>query len=172
MWLWIVKVFEVFLLWNYWNAVGKVMVDKVKDLLIKLYIFYSSIHSPNVQEPSESERTQTEGDASDPYMMVHSWYECFLEATQSIGCSNEVDKYLAENFDGKNDVNFEILGGGRTILAGIKCCPKWLRMCWLYPFPLLHLSQHLALEVHSWSILEFTLSSHGSKSCMCTKLYS
>ena len=34
----------------YCNAVEKVMVDKVKDLLIKLYIFYSSIHSPNVQE--------------------------------------------------------------------------------------------------------------------------
>ena len=48
------------------------MVDKVKDLLIKLHIFYSSIHSPNVQEPSESERTQMEGDASDPYVMVHS----------------------------------------------------------------------------------------------------
>ena len=48
------------------------MVDKVKDLLIKLHIFYSSIHSPNVQEPSERERTQMEGDASDPYVMVHS----------------------------------------------------------------------------------------------------
>jgi len=34
----------------YCNAVEKVMVDKVKDLLIKLYNFYSSIHSTNVQE--------------------------------------------------------------------------------------------------------------------------
>ena len=69
-----------------------------------------------------------------------------MEATQSIGCSNEVDKYLAENFDGRNDVNFEILGGGRKILIGIKCCPKWLRMYLLHLFRLLHLSQHLALE--------------------------
>ena len=39
----------------YGNAVAKVMVDKVKDLLYKLYNFYSSIHSPNVQEQSEWE---------------------------------------------------------------------------------------------------------------------
>ena len=50
------------------------------------------------------------GDASDPYVMVHSRYELFLEAEQSIGCSNEVDKYLAENCDGRMDVNFEVLG--------------------------------------------------------------
>ena len=40
--------------------VGKVMVDKMKDLLINLFNlfnFYSSIHSPNVQESSRSERT-------------------------------------------------------------------------------------------------------------------
>ena len=35
----------------------EVMVDKVKDLLYKLYNFYSSIHSPNVQDQSGSERT-------------------------------------------------------------------------------------------------------------------
>ena len=49
------------------------------------------------------------GDASDPYVMVHSRYELFLEAEQSVGCSNEVHKYLAENCDGRKDVNFEIL---------------------------------------------------------------
>ena len=56
----------------YGNEVEKVIVDKVKDLLIKLFNFYSSIHSPNVQEPSGSEMTQIEGDASDIYVMVHS----------------------------------------------------------------------------------------------------
>ena len=48
------------------------MVDKVKDLLMKLYNFYCFVHSPNVQETSGSERTQMEGDASNPYVMVHS----------------------------------------------------------------------------------------------------
>ena len=86
------------------------MVDKVKDLLMKLYIFYCSVHSPNVQEPSGNERTQMEGDASDPYVMVHSRYELFLEVEESIGCSNEVEKYLAKNCDGRKDVNFEVLG--------------------------------------------------------------
>ena len=50
-----------------------------------------------------------EGDASDPYVMVHSRYERFLETEQSAGCINEVEMYLVENSDGRNDVNFEIL---------------------------------------------------------------
>ena len=33
-----------------------------------------------------------------------------MEIEQSVGCSNEVDKYLAENCDTRKDVNFEILG--------------------------------------------------------------
>ena len=42
----------------YENSVGKVMVDKMKDLLMKLYNFYYSVHFPNMQEPSGSERTK------------------------------------------------------------------------------------------------------------------
>ena len=93
----------------YGNAVAKVMVDKVKDLLYKLYSFYSSIHSPNVQEQSRSERTELKSDASDPNVMVHSRYEHFLQVEQSVGCSNELEKHLAKNCDGRKDVNFEIL---------------------------------------------------------------
>ena len=50
------------------------------------------------------------GDASDPYVMVHSRYELFLEVEQSVGYRNEVDKYLTKNCDGRRDVNFEVLG--------------------------------------------------------------
>ena len=53
----------------YGNVVAEVMDDKMKDLLYKLYNFYSSIHSPNVQEQSGSERTKLKSDASDPYVM-------------------------------------------------------------------------------------------------------
>ena len=53
----------------YGNVVAEVMDDKMKDLLYKLYNFYSSIHSLNVQEQSGSERTKLESDASDPYVM-------------------------------------------------------------------------------------------------------
>ena len=91
----------------------EVMVDKVKDLLSKLYNFYSYIHSPNVQEQSGSERTKFESDASDPYVMVHSRYERLLQVEQSVSCSNEVEKYLAENCDSRKDTNFEILGWWR-----------------------------------------------------------
>ena len=93
----------------YGNAIAKVMVDKVKYLLYKLYNIYSSIHSPNVQKQSGNERTELESDASDPYVMVHLRYEHFLQVEQSVGCSNELEKYLAKNCDGRKDVNFEIL---------------------------------------------------------------
>ena len=63
--------------------------------------------------PSESERTHIEGDTIsciDPYVMVNSRYERFLEVEKSIGCSNEIEKYLAKNCESRRDVKFEILG--------------------------------------------------------------
>ena len=87
----------------YGNAVAEVMVDKVKNLLFKLNNFYTFIHSPNVQDQNRSKRTELESDASDPYVMIHSRYERFLQVEQSL------EKYLAENCDGRKDVNFEIL---------------------------------------------------------------
>ena len=42
--------------------------------------------------------------------MVNSRYERFLEAKKSIKCSNEIEKYLAENCESRRDVKFEILG--------------------------------------------------------------
>ena len=90
------------------------MVELVKDSLVKLYDYYSCVDSPNVQVPSGSEKTHIEGESigcSNPYMLVNSRFEHFLEAEQSIGCSNEIDKYLAENCESRRgDVKFEILG--------------------------------------------------------------
>ena len=43
--------------------------------------------------------------------MVNSRFDRFLEVEQSIGCSNEIDKYFAENCESRRaDVKFEILG--------------------------------------------------------------
>ena len=43
--------------------------------------------------------------------MVNSRFDWFLEAEQFIGCSDEIDKYLAENCESRRgDVKFEILG--------------------------------------------------------------
>ncbi|XP_050254044.1 zinc finger BED domain-containing protein RICESLEEPER 2-like [Quercus robur] len=91
------------------QEIAKVMVDKVKDLLFKLYNFCTFIHSPNVQDQSGSESTELESDASDPYVMVHSRYERFLQVEKSVGYSNELERYLAENCDSRKDANFEIL---------------------------------------------------------------
>ena len=90
------------------------MVDLVRKTIDRLYDYYSCFDSPNVTVPSESERTHIEGESigcSDPYAMVNSGFDYFLEAEQSIGCSNEIDKYLAENCESRSgDVKFEILG--------------------------------------------------------------
>ena len=50
-----------------------------------------------------------ESDVSDPYVIVYLRYERFLQVEQSVGCSNEVEKYFAENCDGGKGVNIEIL---------------------------------------------------------------
>ena len=98
----------------YGNEVADEMVELVRGSLVKLYDYYSYVDSPNVQVPSRSERTHIEGESiscRNPYAMVNSRFEHFLEAKQSIGYSNEIDKYLAENCESrKGDVKFEILG--------------------------------------------------------------
>ena len=63
--------------------------------------------------PSGSERIHIEGDiigCTDPYAMVNSRHERFLEAKKSIGCSNKIGKYLAKNCESRRDMKFEILG--------------------------------------------------------------
>ena len=98
----------------YGNEVADEIVELVRGSLVKLYDYYSYVDSPNVQVPSGSERTHIEGESiscRNPYAMVNSRFEHFLEAKQSIGYSNEIDKYLAENCESrKGDVKFEILG--------------------------------------------------------------
>ena len=94
----------------------------------------SHVDSPNVQVLSGSERTHIEGESigcSDSYVMVNSRFDHFLEVEQSIGCSNEIYKYLAENCESRRGgmSNLRYWGGGRPIQIGIKCCPNWLGMC-------------------------------------------
>ena len=96
----------------YGDEVFDVMFDLVRKTMDRLYDQYSCVDSPNVIVPSESERTHIEGDTIsciDPYVMVNSRYERFLEVEKSIGCSNEIEKYLIENCESRRDVKFDIL---------------------------------------------------------------
>ncbi|KAL4607447.1 hypothetical protein ACB092_09G175100 [Castanea dentata] len=97
----------------YRESVADEMVNLVRKTMDRLYDVYSRVDSPNGVVPSENERTHMEGDTiggSDPYAMVNSRYERFLEAEKSVGCSNEIERYLAENCESRRDVKFEILG--------------------------------------------------------------
>lgn len=91
----------------YGDKVAQEVIAKVRSKLNRLYDYYSFVPSPNVQVPIGSEGTQV-----DPYTMVDSQYEHFLEAKQFERCrlcSNEIEKYMAENCEGRKVVNFDIL---------------------------------------------------------------
>ena len=88
-------------------------IANVRDVLTKLYEHYASIHSPNVEVESVSEKstmtTNVDMSETNPYASMDSEYDLYLEVEQSMGCNNEFDKFLAENCEGRKDVNFDIL---------------------------------------------------------------
>ena len=92
---------------------ASVRIANVRDVLSKLYEHYFSIHSPNVEVESSSEMSTMMMDVDvsemNPYEIVDSQYDLYLEAEQSLGCNNELDKYLVENCEGRKDVNFDVL---------------------------------------------------------------
>ena len=66
----------------YGDEVVDEMIDLVRGTLVKVYDYYSCVDSPNVQVPGGSERTHI-GESigcSDPYAMVNSRFDRFLEA--------------------------------------------------------------------------------------------
>ncbi|KAL4652108.1 hypothetical protein ACB092_01G209400 [Castanea dentata] len=81
----------------YGESMADEMVDLVRKTMDGLYDVYSRVDSPNAVVPSENERTHMEGDT-------------IGEAKKSVGCSNEIERYLAENCESRRDVKFEILG--------------------------------------------------------------
>ena len=93
------------------KAYGK--IANVRDVLTKLYEHYASVHSPNVEVESSNEKSTTTMDVdvseTNPYALVNSQYNLYLEVEQSLGCNNELDKYLAEICEGRKDVNFDVL---------------------------------------------------------------
>ena len=145
------------------------MVDKVKYLLYKLYNIYSSIHSPNVQEQSGNERTKLESDASDPYVMVHLWYERFLQVEQFVGCRNEVKKYLAENCDGRKDVNFEILERWRDNWSRYQVLSKVAKDVLAVPVSIV--ASELAFSTGGWIVDPFwsSLSPFMVQNLVCSQ---
>ena len=97
----------------YGSEKAALKIAYVRDVLTKLFDYYASMHSPNVEVESVSEKstmtTDVEMSNTNPYAFMDSEYDLYLEAEQSMGCNNELDKFLAENCEGRKDVNFDIL---------------------------------------------------------------
>ena len=64
-----------------------------------------------IESSSKKSTTAINVDVSEtnPYSVVDSQYDLFLEAKQSFGCNNELDKYFAKNYEGRKYVNFDVL---------------------------------------------------------------
>ena len=64
-----------------------------------------------IESSSKKSTTAINVDVSEtnPYSVVDSQYDLFLEVKQSFGCNNELDKYFAENYEGRKYVNFDVL---------------------------------------------------------------
>ena len=85
----------------------------MKGVLERLYKHYNSTHSSYVSIQSASEISKMEGvdvvDDDDPNRFIASQFKAFRQGKQSVGCVDEVAKYLMENSEGENDKTFSIL---------------------------------------------------------------
>jgi hypothetical protein len=111
------------------KASGK--IASVRDVLTKLFDYYASVHSPNVEVESVSGKSTmtTDVDISEtnPYAFMDSQYDLYLEAEQSMGCNNELDKYFAENCEGRKYVNFDVLLWWKTNSSRYQVLSKMAR---------------------------------------------
>ena len=115
----------------YGDLVASLRIANVRDVLSKLYDYYSSLHSPNVEVESSSDKSTTMMDVevseTDPYAIIDTQYDLYFEAEQSLGCNNELDKYLAENYKGRKDLNFDVLLWWRTNSSRYQVLSKMAR---------------------------------------------
>uniref|UniRef100_A0A2N9GWW6 BED-type domain-containing protein n=1 Tax=Fagus sylvatica TaxID=28930 RepID=A0A2N9GWW6_FAGSY len=111
------------------KATGK--IANVRDVLTKLFDYYASIHSPNVEVESVSEKstmtTDVDMSKTNPYASMDLQYDLYLEAEQSMGCNNKLDKFLAKNCEGRKDVNFDILLLWKTNSSRYQVLSKMVR---------------------------------------------
>ena len=84
----------------------------MKGVLERLYEYYNSTHSSYVSIQSASETSRMEGDDDDdddPERFIASQYKAFRQGKQSVGCIDEIEKYLIENCEGENEKTSNIL---------------------------------------------------------------
>ena len=82
-----------------------------------------------VESSSEKSTTTKDVDVSEtnPYVTGDSQYDLYLEAEQSLGFNNELDKYLAENYEGRKDATFDVLLWWKTNSSRYQVLSKMAR---------------------------------------------
>ena len=130
------------------KASGKIV--NVRDILTKLYEHYASVHSPNVEVESLSEKSTTTMDVdvseTNLYALIESQYDLYLEVEQSMVVTMSLTNIWLKVVKVEKMRLLMYCFGGRPTLVGIKCCLKWLGMFWRYLFLLLLPSHHLVRE--------------------------
>ncbi|XP_028116579.1 zinc finger BED domain-containing protein RICESLEEPER 2-like [Camellia sinensis] len=87
------------------------MVDKVKSCLSRLYSHYVTLYPSNEKLPSVSEVVNMveADDDDDPYSLVDSQFNSYLEGRCTSGSKSELEQYLSEDEHFAKNQTFEIL---------------------------------------------------------------
>ncbi|KAF7121264.1 hypothetical protein RHSIM_Rhsim13G0135300 [Rhododendron simsii] len=92
------------------KAVGEKMEKQVKDVLNKLYDSYEKEGEvrQNVPSASSMPRVMEENEDCDRHLNLASEFDTYLEEYSSV-CSSEVDKYLGDLCERRDNPDFDIL---------------------------------------------------------------
>ncbi|KAI8536077.1 hypothetical protein RHMOL_Rhmol10G0228000 [Rhododendron molle] len=93
------------------KSVGEKMEKQVKDVLNKLYDFYEKEGEvrQNVSSASTMPRVMEENEDLDHRLNLASEFDTYLEEEYSSVCSSEVDKYLGDLCERRDNPDFDIL---------------------------------------------------------------
>lgn len=98
----------------YGETVANVMMDKVHDALLRLFNEYKALHDSSIVDvPSENEGTLmvVDNDDDDPYSLILSQYNTYLEGQSFSSSMSELDKYLGDDdVSVPIEADFDILG--------------------------------------------------------------
>lgn len=82
----------------YGEEVADIMMVKVEDALTKLFNYYKTVYdSLNVEVRIEDEEMPMVVDDDDPYAIIASQFNTYLEGEFFNGSMSELDKYLTES---------------------------------------------------------------------------
>ncbi|XP_028104475.1 zinc finger BED domain-containing protein RICESLEEPER 2-like [Camellia sinensis] len=112
------------------------MVDKVKGCLSRLYSHYVTFYPSNKKLRSVSEVVNmVEDDDNDPYSLVNSQFNSYLEGQCTSGSKSKLEQYLSEVEHFAKNQTFEILAYWKVNATRYRVLPQLARDVLAMPIP-------------------------------------